>query len=89
MDDRLGVVAVVVLTYVGDGGEGRGGRWGQDGRNRAWLWGLKDLLFHVPFQLTAEREGVGGKWERDIKTANSNSNFIFMPLDGRLQCTRQ
>lgn len=54
MYDRLGVVAVVVLPYVGDRGEGRGGRRGQDGRYGVRLRRLEDLLLHVSFCLRTE-----------------------------------
>lgn len=51
MDDRLGVVAVVVLPDVGDGGEGRRRRRGQDGGYGLRLRGLQDLFFDITFCL--------------------------------------
>lgn len=47
MYDGLGVVAVVVLSDVCNGGEGRRGRRGEDGGDGVRLWGLQDLLLHV------------------------------------------
>lgn len=51
MDDRFGVVAVVVLPDVGDGGEGRRRRRGQDGGHRLRLRRLQYLFFDITFCL--------------------------------------
>lgn len=47
MYDGFGMVAVVVLPDVCDGGEGRGGRRGEDGGDGVRLWRLQYLLLHV------------------------------------------
>lgn len=51
MDDRFGMVAVVVLPDVGDGGEGRRRRRGQDGGYRLRLRRLQYLFFDITFCL--------------------------------------
>lgn len=59
MDDRFGVVAVVVLPDVGDGGEGRRRRWGQNGRYRLRLRRLQYFFFDIAFCLRTKDSGRG------------------------------
>lgn len=51
------MVAVVVLPYVGDGGEGRGRRRGQDGGHGVRLRRLEDLFLNIALSLgTRQKE---------------------------------
>lgn len=56
VDNRLRVVAVIVLAGVGDGGESRRGRRGQYGGHGVRLGGLQYLLFDVAFHLGTEEK---------------------------------
>lgn len=51
MYDRFGVVAVIVLPDVGNSGESRRRRWGQNGWYRVRLWRLQYLFLHITFRL--------------------------------------
>lgn len=53
--DGLGMVAVVVLPYVGDCGERRRGRRGENGGDGVSFRRLENLLFNIAFYLRTEQ----------------------------------
>lgn len=79
VDDRFGVVAVVVRPHVGDGGEGRRRRRGQDGRYGVRLRGLEYLLLHVALRLRTSQ-----KKKSDHSSA---CGFAFTLYDEWLECS--
>lgn len=59
VQNRFGVVSVVVLAHVCDRRERRGRGWGEDWRDGVRLWGLQNLFLHVTLNLITEmRENI-------------------------------
>lgn len=75
--DRFWMVAVIVLPYVGDSGEGRRGRRGQNGWDGVRLWRLEYFLLHITFCLGTEDRETDRQRKR-VSSVHSRKNMLFI-----------